>query len=304
VHWLLEKGATMREASQLSALFHGDYASVPVKTRQLLNRILFTPVFPIVMADIQTQMIASAGKVLGNTVRMKKSKAKDNMLASGLIALVGGALAMDTVFRSLGYKREKFGYRYYREVVDSDGNNKELVVSFPNPGNAVMRHLNMFSFWPQSQKEVGMFINRAKYRFHPIWRTSTSIFLTNMREDGKTPVYNPYDDKIKIAEDVLTYAFTNIVAVFKKLDTMPMSESEKRMAVEALSDDLGVLAPIVRGLGNVYLREVKDKRDKMRMIHMMNEWQYFTRKLDVKGKERERSKERLRAAMDAVRESK
>jgi hypothetical protein len=63
-NYLKEKGFAPREAAQIAARFHSDYASVPASTRRFLNHIFFTPTFKITMGKLYKDMI-------GNTITGK-----------------------------------------------------------------------------------------------------------------------------------------------------------------------------------------------------------------------------------------
>ncbi|HUV84500.1 MAG TPA: hypothetical protein VMV86_02260, partial [Methanosarcinales archaeon] len=61
-NYLLDKGMSPRDAAQLAALFHSDYASVPPATRRTLNKLLFTPTFKIIMGKLYGGMFKGVGK--------------------------------------------------------------------------------------------------------------------------------------------------------------------------------------------------------------------------------------------------
>jgi len=76
--WLMDQGFSLKDAAQLSALIHGDYAAVPVGVRKMLNRFLFTPTFKIAMAKLQIEMVR--GAIKGSLPTLKQLTGRERIV--------------------------------------------------------------------------------------------------------------------------------------------------------------------------------------------------------------------------------
>ena len=299
-HYLLDKGHTYREAAQIAAKYHSDYASVPHGLRRTLNKIFFTPIFPITMTKLQTEMIVKTGKVLTDAVRLKKPKAKDTAMAGGLVALLGLAVLQDVIMKQLGYDRDTFGYRYTKEVVDDDGNTKELVVVTPNPSNVMLRYAKSFWNWPNTPEQWGRYTLRLSWRLHPVWRLVVRLGA-NLHDDGKTPIYNPFDDPARIAWDITKFSSGQLIHIIRRIDELLEMEPDKRAAIEALQDDVGSFtSTFIRITSQVYLRGTKDKRKRAKAIQLMEEFATFSAKKPLTLDKMERAMRRFERALRSI----
>lgn len=302
-HYLLDKGYTNREAAQVAARFHADYASVPPKVKNTLNKIFFTPVFPIAMAKLQTEMIYQSGKLLTDAVKLKAPDRRTKAMVGGLLGLAGLAVMQDIILTQLGYERDTFGYKYTKQVVDENGNEKELVISTPNPGNVLLRYGKTFENWPTTPEEASRYALRVAWRLQPVWRLG--IMLTaNLREDGKTPIYNLWGDPANIAKDIISFGASQLVRIIGRINELPQSKSDKRAAWEALQEDVGQLwTGFLKISTQVYLRNTKDSRKRGKMIGLMKSFTNFISKKPLGEEEMDRAMGRFERELRAVTET-
>ena len=198
-HYLLDQGHSPREAAQLSALFHGDYSNVPLKTRQFMTMGLFTPTYKVAMTKLYFDMmrsgydLASGGsnkwfqKVPGddNSYSKGKSRKKSARMLKALTVMAGVSMGFDYWMTNNGWDRDIFGVRYMR-VVDTPEGKRELVFMENSPFNLPIkmsfRLYNSFTE-PSGTPAVENLFRVFSYEFHPIART-VMVNLANNKDNG------------------------------------------------------------------------------------------------------------------------
>ena len=259
-NFLRDKGLTAREAGEMTATMHADYARLTPKARTILNKIIFTPTFKYVMGQAQANMIKSSAKIMIDAMRLKRPQARDVMFAKGALGLTAGLLAQEYLLRHWGFKTDEFGLRYYKEVTDEKGKKKELVVYVPNPNNVILRMVHKFSDWGAEPDKMDEIINKVHWYLHPLYATSVEL-AKNRGIDG-SPVYDPNDNPDIIARNIAHYAVRRIVGAESAIEDLFIREkSRQKDANKALSDEIGrIWEYFLRPVTFRYLREPKDKR--------------------------------------------
>ncbi len=271
-HYLRRKGNTPFEASQMGALFHSDYASVPPRTRKIINKIFFTHTFKITMSKLYLSMLKSTGKVVINVARMRPSKARDRQLAIGLLALIGTILIRRKIMKSLGFKEQALGLRYYKEIVDEKGMPRELVVYLPSPDNIWLRYYHRWKTFPEDPEKLEGFFNRLKWDLHPLWLLAINM-AQNRRPDGNT-VYNPFDNKGIISKDILEFSAKSLIRVIRRIDDYDREEKEK--ALKAFHKDVGKLwTTIIGPTALIYTRHTKERRAAYKIRSLQSEFKRY-----------------------------
>lgn len=269
-NYLLDRGFTPEEAGELTAFFHGDYARLTPKLRRTLNKIFFTPTFKIVMSELQSSMIKSTAKVIGNAARLKKSNKKDLVMMYGLVALIAGQTIRHLFMKRLGFKTDSFGLRYYKTVIDDEGEEKEIVVYMPSPDNIWLRYYNRWKTFPASPDKLKAFINKSKWDLHPVYLLAINL-LANRKPDGN-PIYNPFDDSLQIVEDTFKYSARSIFRIF---DAIP-GEDRNLETYKLMQKDLGkTWAILLNAMSLTYTREGKTRRIYMQMKSLFNQYNSF-----------------------------
>lgn len=206
-----KKGMTSEEAAQRAALFHGDYAGVPARTRNQLNRLFFTPTFKVAMGKLYMNMINGFGQTIAPTVKTSK-EAKANFYAIlRMIAMLG---AWDMLMLSIGYDRDEFGRRYTKEV-DTDEGKKESVLTFSAPHNMFLKYYYRAksSFSPGVDMKLMRFLKSNSWELHPLYRVSYQA-LTNEKSDG-TPIYGHYEDPMVKVMKRSSYVLQGLLPLIK-----------------------------------------------------------------------------------------
>lgn len=273
-HYLLNKGLSPHDSAQLGAYFHGDYASLPPGTRKIINKIWFTPTFKIIMSKLHLSMIKSAGKTIANAAQLKPSNKKDQILATGLLALMALEYGRRKMMKSFGFKEEDFALRYVKEIDTPEGK-REIVIYMPTAGNIWLRYYHRWNTFLDDPNKLEGFLNRAKWDLHPLYRTSI-MWLQNRKANGE-PIYNPFDDKGVIALDSARFFAKDIIAV---LDRFPDEREEERQAqaYKALRKDLGIMYPLFQILSPTklpYLRKPEVRRKEYRANILYKEYRKF-----------------------------
>ena len=274
-HYFLGSGLDKSSAAQRTAMFHGDYASVPPKTRRVANRVLYTPTFKIIMGKAQLLMAQSAAKVFANAMRMKPSSKADKLKAAGLLSMIALMYARRKMMKHFGFEEEDYGLRYVKEIETEDGI-KELVVYCPDAGNNILRYYHRWKTFTDDVDKMNSFINKTKWDLNPVYSTAI-MMLQNKRPDGK-PIYNPFDDPHEIRNDLMGFAAGNIVRVLDKALLPESSMQAKEDAYAALKNDLGQFWPLFNVISPtklVYIREPKERTNQYRAYGIVKEFKKF-----------------------------
>jgi len=251
---LQDQGMSDRDAGQLSALFHSDYASVPPKTRKALNKVFFTPTFKITMGKLYLNMLKGGAKVL---TKGKNATQREKVMARGALLAVAGMMGIGAYFKSQGYEEQEKFRKYVKEI-ETDEGLKENVITLANPFNIPWRYYYRIkgAFKPQTTNVAERLVNTAKWDLHPIWRVGATIV-----DNYNYSIWNPYDDTGTIAKDIAFYTTGEIVKVTQSMLESAQAGEVKIENFKALQKDFGKLeAYILKPFIFNYLREVKEKR--------------------------------------------
>lgn len=274
-NYLLDHGFPSLEAAQVSAKFHGDYASVPPRTRKFINKVFFTPTFKIVMAKLYWSMLKGA-------VRIFKAGRTERIFARGLLYTLAIILGKHYMMTKWGYEADQFSRRYSK-VVETDEGPKELVHTFSNPANLPLKYYHRAKalFDPATTNRIKRVVMASKWEFHPVYRVALDI-VTNQKADFDY-VYDPFakggvpEQAVQIAR----YATGELVRVSSGLIEERKGE-ELVKAYKAMQKDLGKFkALIMRPFVFTYLRKVKDVRVAGQLFRLEKELRTFIyRRLD------------------------
>jgi hypothetical protein len=256
---LIEMGHSPKDAAEIAATFHADYASVPAMSRRKLNKIFFTPTFKVAMGKLFKTMAKSTYKAGKAVLKGEKIDPKDRVYAEGLVnaAVISGA--MDIFFKANGFERDIFAYRYSKPVKTEDGEDKEIVVVMPSPINLPIKYIGRAyqSFTdPGEINAWSKFARQMSWEIHPLWRMAYNV-IANQSESGSpitdiianTPGQRMFDRTKYIMNSMMPW--TQISEVD--------DESEKSRA--EMEKELGQLFGMVfRPFTNHYIRDSFEKR--------------------------------------------
>ena len=266
-HHYRDKGLSPRESAQMTARIHGDYASIPPKTRRILNKIFFTPSFKIAMTSAQLEMFNSAGKLVSNAVKGGTDKVdfRTKAMAKASVGLLTGIAMREGIMKLLGFKSDFFGLKYHKEITDDEtGEKKDVVVYTASPDNVILRYAYKFRGSPIGQDDLSTLLDRAKWDLHPMWRVMQEI-LSNKSSDFK-PIYDmEFDSKEAIFLKTTKYMLKEFVAVSELMEGEG-KEKEVLQAEKMLMKDIGKMTEIVLRMFSLqYTRSPMDKRVEYRV---------------------------------------
>jgi len=233
---LRQKGFAVRDAAQLAAMYHGDYASVPPNTRKILNRMFFTPTFQIAMAKAQGKMLQDAlstsatilkeGQNLneivevalpnGEVIARRREDAIKFQNAKAAFMLAAGNIATHGLMLGLGFKAVQFGRKYIRPVKDDeDDQTKELTITFSNPNVAVARHAyrifdNMYG--PEIDDGLVGALRAFQGTTHPAYGAGLGV-LQNRQING-APIFLPTDDAPTRTAKRMLYYMRRVIPIW------------------------------------------------------------------------------------------
>jgi hypothetical protein len=265
-NYLKEKGFAPREAAQLAARFHSDYASVPAGTRRFLNRIFFTPTFKITMGKLFKDMI-------GNTVSGKFFKDKvGRKYARGLLTTAAILQGFDSFMTSLmDFERDEWGRRY-KKVVETDEGPKEVVFTWSTPANMFLKYLYRArdAMKPEIESPILDFIQRNIWEFHPLYRVGFQL-ATNDNGRGD-PIVNRWDNDIDKAVKRSWYAFKSIVQIVGTMD----KELSNKEAMDRFAEETSkTFEMITRPFAVKYMRSSAGRRKAYKLRKIQEDFQKF-----------------------------
>ena len=229
---LLRRGYAKRDAAQLSALFHGDYAAVPPQSRRLLNKFFFTPTFKIVMGQLHKQMMESAVKSAMQVGRGQLPGMKTRALAGGLAMLTAINVGRHMLMLHYGFESDQWGRRYVKEIEDADGVTKELVITMSDPTNLFIKyghyvHESLFGR-PSNKTWIGKLANDLRYEVHPFYRIILGELAHNRDWAGK-PITADGQSPVKKALLQARYLFQQFLPVTKVYDYSPGDVEQRKL---------------------------------------------------------------------------
>ncbi|KKL75804.1 hypothetical protein LCGC14_2051230, partial [marine sediment metagenome] len=214
-HFLRGKKLSPRDSAQLAAQFHADYASVPPRSRQLLNKIFFTPTFKMVMFNLHQKMYRSAIRSIAQPLTFGKVKAnKIDRIRLGAVITVGAmAQGIDYYMTQQGWKRDVWGVKYSLQV-DTEEGPREITLSFPNPatmwikyGGRAMKALQQEG---TSMRAFVAFLGMNRWELHPLYRAGYTFL-----ENRNNAVYNPFDTIDKQGRDTAIFFTKEMIGIFR-----------------------------------------------------------------------------------------
>jgi len=221
--FLQKKGFTAKESAQLAARYHGDYASVPVETRKMLNRFFFTPTFKIAMGKLQVEMINSAIKgvkggpeawgdvikaTVGSSNKTKKLTPREAQMASSLLYAGSIIMGYHMFMQANGFEMDEFGVKYKRQI-NTDEGVKDLVVNHSTPVNLYVKYFNRIkgAFDAGPQTAAKKLFNSFSWEITPIFRVTRNWI--NNRDDNGDPIILTTDSNITKLGKSMKYLVLN-----------------------------------------------------------------------------------------------
>ena len=239
---LKDKGYSPKEAAELAALAHSDYASVPAATRKTLNNVFFTPTFKITMGKFYANMIKNATKGIHNIPldvvqqiygkeRVFKMTPTQKRLAGGLIATVAINQGWEFFMEAQGFKRDEWGRRYVKEVDTPDGK-KEIVVTWSTPANMFLKYVSRAkaAFKPGTEKPIVRFFEMNKWELHPLYRVGYEI--ANNTTGKGDQVYKYLDSENTKIKKSATYAVKHLIALVGLMDKEDSDKEARELFIK------------------------------------------------------------------------
>jgi hypothetical protein len=236
-HHLRDNGYSAREAAQLAAKAHGDYAGIPPQTKRVLNALFFTPSFEIAMGKWYASMLASyykaarkmfetTGKINERWGRVPKSI---KAMMAGVVALAVVNFASDYNMKQMGYEPVPgfWGLKYRRKIQTKEGE-KEMVVTLSSPSNRVLQYYSLAQrmFDPTTTDPViARILQATKFKFHPVWRVGAEL-AWNQGPDGE-PIYNAFDSSHDRNLAILRHVTRSSIRLYGMFDAHEVNQEQE-----------------------------------------------------------------------------
>lgn len=270
---LKNSGMDSREAAQVAAKFHGDYASVPPSTRKLLNKFFFTPTFKITMTKLYEDM---AKGVVKTAFSPRAAESKEKTYAKGLLLSVafleGRRYFMTHV---LGYEEEQ-RYRRYVKEVETDEGMKESVFTVADPLNIPWRYYyrGKSAIDDPDLNKVSKLFDQLKYDMTPLMRVGFEL-VENRYEN----VYKEGDDADRQLGSAALFVTKELIGITKPLiEAQEKPDEFKTESWKVMQKELGTLnSLIMQPFVFHYARDTKDKRLSLAIYRLQNNFKMALR---------------------------
>lgn len=261
-NYFRRKGYSVTEAAQLAAKYHGDYASVPAKTRQALNMVFFTPTFKIVMGKLYLDMLKGAANVVRHPI---KSSNMDKHYARSLIYTTVIVAAFDALMvRTFNFEREEFG-RKYKRMIDTPQGLKEFVVAWNSHANMWLKYIQRAANAAgpgNTETWLASFLKSNRFELHPLYNVAYDL-AQNKTAAGEQ-IYSRFDDNWEKAAKSLRYSMVSIVRLFETgMSPTETSDAWVKPADvnKVAADEFGKLAAIaMKPFTFQYIKGSKEQR--------------------------------------------
>jgi len=292
-NYLRNKDYNAREAAQIAAKYHSDYASVPAETRRKLNAFFFTPTFKITMGKLYGRMMTDAIK---STAKLGGVDKTTKAYAKGIIGTASILFAFDMFMTSgLKFDRDEFGRRYKKRVETEDGE-KDLVVTWSTPANMFLKYIYRAKSVtkPGVENPIKSLLEQNKWEIHPIYRVVYDI-IENKNGIGDK-VYSEFDSRPMKAFKQTKYAITNIIQALSAFEEQPSNKEANKKFAEETSTLLQILT---RPFTFKYMRNVEEHRAASKMNALTNRFrgEIFT---NLRNKREAMPKEMLNNYLDQI----
>jgi len=269
--YLKDKGFSPRDAAQGAAMLHSDYASVPRKTREVLNYFLFTPTFKITMGKLYLNMMESAVK----EVRRKETTDMTAMYARSLVHTAAICQAFDSFMNVIGFRTDQWGRRYVKEVMTDEGS-KELVLTWSMPANMFLKYLYRVrdAVGPGVDNSLMTLYKSMSWELHPAWRIAQNI--VNNKGEGFEYIWHPFDPWTTKWKKAINYALLKTIRLGEWAGKMTGAiEPGRREAIankKFAEDTSKTFEMLSRFVTFKYIRSPAELREAYRLRAMMNKW--------------------------------
>lgn len=308
-------GFSPAEAAQIAARGHADYASVPPKARRILNRVFFTPTFKITMGKFHKEMfIDTPAKLIKNTMKGEKMTPREKVMLKAAASTIGVLVGYDQMMtKVLGFERDQFARRYYREVETTDDNGKtvkkEVVVTFSNPANMFLKYAQRTwgSFTQKNENPWYSLWMQNKWEIHPVHRTLYDIIAYDeesaQKADkmGRDMIWHPADSQLTRRIKEVDYALKNFIAITKTMDE-PLQD-KKTKAV--LDKEIGtVIRHMIQPFTFSYVRGTKEDRARYDVFKKTDLFRMIMKMKTTKPEHRAKMMQEVRDSIKKYKESK
>jgi hypothetical protein len=270
---LKNNGMESREAAQIAAKFHGDYASVPPSTRKTLNKVFFTPTFKITMVKAYEEMAKGA---LKTAFTPSAADSKDKTYAKGLLLATAFLEGRRYFFTHvLGYEEEQ-RYRRYVKEVETDEGIKESVITVADPLNIPWRYYyrGKSAIDDPDLNKVSKLFDQVKYDMTPVLQVGFELI-----ENRYDNVYKEGDDAERQLASAVLFITKELVGITKPLiEAQQQPDEFKTESWKVMQKELGTLTSLIlQPFIFHYARDTKDKRLSLMIYRLQNNFRMALR---------------------------
>ena len=276
---LKNEGYSPHEAGQMTAKFHGDYASVPSMTRRMLNRIFFTPTFKIIMGKLFGNILKGAlldgprhllHKITGidNKWFSKKGTPTQLKYGKGAVRALAILQGLDMFMISLGFEREEWARKYVSKqraegevFIGEDGTEyksvrPDLVVTLSNPVNTFLRYIYRFQNTLNDPTSFNKWVDVVldnKYDFHPVGQVFIEA-ASGKTLGGDTIFLESNTESFKLLQRG-QHVITRLVKLTERFNEFDMvDENARKLFAEDMKKVPPVLSQLYQMTSYSYLR--------------------------------------------------
>lgn len=296
----LEKmGYPTAEAVERAAKGHGAYSMLSPKYKKFMGWVAFVHSFrvlmPIEMGKILLEPVMESVKAVKGGKPIPKHRLES--MAKAIIGTLIIPAGIELYMKMRGFKRDKLGWKWKKEIIDPDtGEKREVVVALNYILNMPLKWYHRATYYNPiraTPRPLQALYNLVKWEVHPIYRIFDDVVINKRSIGGETEqVYNPTGTEPEKAWQVITYimqqSFRHIEVVTRAFITGKMIAKEKKIQDRIMDKAfnnieklfLGRASPL--GVGYSYVRENKQEMGRMWLSILNNEFKSKVTQLHLK----------------------
>ena len=282
-------GIPTDEAVIKAANWHAAYSELAPKYKKEMGKIVFVQSFRILMPRQMIEAIIREpiGLILG---KRKVGKGTTERVIKGLVAIFAIPIMVDLYFKARGFEREKFGWKWKKEVTVG-GKTQELIVGVNYILNMPLKwwhRLNTYNPISPDIRPIQGIKSFAKWELHPIYRIPMDIKDNKHSFGSGEYVYDPSEtNPIKKFTDISVYVFGQVFRLYGKLmedfADKKYTTKEKILQEQVYKEALTKLDKIIiNTVGYKYIRV--NKQNRQRIMQKSLEKEYWRRLYTIQRK--------------------
>jgi len=282
VYALEDMGYPIEEAVRIASRGHGAYSELSLPFKRAMSPIVFVHSFRILMPMEMAKVVSEPikGVIDAKTKGKKIPPHQKERWVKSIIGSLIMPVAIDLYMKARGFKRDKFAWKWRKEITDKMGRKKEIVVGVNYIINMPIKWWHRLTahnpVMPTARPLQGI-KNTLQWEVHPMWRILFWDLNKNKRSFGSWGyVYDPNETPMKQTTQIATYLFEQSFRfwgqIIDQAELGTITHKEKEEQEKVMKESLSYLDRILTGVfGYKYVRANLKERQGIMLKAMKKE---------------------------------